>query len=697
MAGNLSLGAPVGHGRGSFADSRWPDPFMDAASTAMPTTIQDALRWVEFIILNNGPYRQALSRVISYFITDVQIVSSGTGDDDKRLSREDRKKYEDFLNDTLGIKTILQDVALDFLVYGNSFTSLHVPFRRYLACPGCGATFPLKRVHSNKAFKFSWSNFEFHATCIACQYSGKWKHLDRRSHESNKIKVKRWSPHEIGIVHDQHSGNNQYYWRIPDDYRNLLRQGTLFHLEEAPWEVIQAVKNNEVLFFDPDIIHHMKEETLAGVLNRGWGVSRVLTNFRQAWYVQVLHRFNEAIALDYIVPFRVVTPQPRAGQGGEINDPVLSINMGSFTSRVMGMISQRRQDPARWNVLPFPIEYQALGGDATQLAPKDLIELGMDTLLTSIGIPVEMYKGTMSMQTAMPAMRLFEANWSYLTHNMNRFLMRLVEHVARVMNWEPVSCRLQRVTHADDLNRQMAVLQLMMGGQTSRTTGLASVGLDFIEEERKKLEEERMVSEETQEMQKEMEQLAQMDELAATPPEAAAGGAPPGAAPPGGAPPGAAPPMPGGMPGGMPAAGPMGPMGQPAGPYGAMQAFMAGQPLLPNTPTTPEEMMMMADTLAQQAMGMPESMKDSFLIRLKKENPVIHSLVKEKLAQYRRDAQVQGGAMLMQQQQQAQAAMPQDPGAKMAAAGSARFQLDRRRLRQSWSGSAMTRSAYLWN
>jgi hypothetical protein len=52
----------------------------------------------------------------------------------------------------------------------------------------------------------------------------------------------------------------------------------------------------------------MREDALAGVRNRGWGISRVLANFRQAWYVQVLHRYNEAIALDYVIPFRLITP-----------------------------------------------------------------------------------------------------------------------------------------------------------------------------------------------------------------------------------------------------------------------------------------------------------------------------------------------------------------------------------------------------
>lgn len=646
--------------RQSYADERFPDPFCDVASTAMPQTIQDALRWCEYILMANGPYRSAVARIIAYFLTDVEIVSAGDGDD--RIGREEKQKYLDFLNDTLGIKSVLANVALDYLCYGNSFTSLLVPFRRYLTCPDCGLELPLKKVYNSAVFNFSWSNFQFNATCPHCNYAGKWEHIDRRSGESGQIKIKRWSPHEMDILWDPHTDDTSFIWRIPDDYRTLLRKGHLFHLERASWEIVEAVQNNQALLFDKDVVYHMKEEALSGVRNRGWGISRVLANFRQAWYVQVLHRYNEAIALDYVIPFRVITPKPRPGQGGsggELNDPVLSINLGSFTSRVNGMLQHRRRDPARWNVLPFPIEYQALGGDATKLAPKELLELGLDTLLTSIGVPVELYKGSLSVQSAPAALRLFEANWSHLVHNLNRFLNKLVDKVSQVMSWEPVSARLQRVTHADDLNRQMAKLQLMMGGQLSRTTGLSSVGVDFAEEERRKLEEERITAEATQDMQEEMEQAAIMDEMAMPPQAPAAQGMVPGGAPPAGGDPAAGGAqqmpmmqgMPGAMPGGgMPAVPPAGAMGQPQGAFGAMYAFMAGQPLLPNKPQTVEEMQAMASTLAQQAMSMPESQKDSFLIQLKQEDSTMHSLVKSQMDQIRQDAELQGRDMVLAQQ-----------------------------------------------
>lgn len=616
-------------GPGVSADDRFPDPFCDIASLHMPESIQAALRWCEFIANCNGVYRQAIDRVVSYFLTDIQVGDIGKNE----LGREEKDKYVDFFNDTLGIKNVLHSVALDYLIYGNSFTTLLVPFKRYLSCKKCGLEMPLSQIYNKPACSFSWQNFQFHAKCPQCKNTGEWAHIDRRTSETDSLKVKRWSPHEIELLWDPYTDDVRYVWRIPEDYRTLIKQGHLHHLERASWEVIQAVKDGKNLMFDKDVVFHLKEDGLAGLRNRGWGISRILANFRQAWYVQILQRYNEAVALDYVIPFRVITPAPRGGDA-QSSDPVHTINLGNFTSRVQAMLRARRSDPARWNVLPFPVNYQALGGDATQLAPKDLLDQGLDTLLKCIGMPVELFNGTLNMQAAPAALRVFEANWNHLPHNLNRFLGYLADTVAKIKSWEPAAITLTRVTHADDLNRQMAKLQLMMGGQISKSTGLKSVGLDYEEETKRTLEEERVYAEEQAKMQEEMEQSQQMDALA-TDAQMMAGAGNTGA--------GAT-----GMPqqAGMPPA----PGAVPGTPPNPVDQFIAQRQNTPNVPRTPEELQAQAQTIAQQLLSLPESQKDSQLIKLKKVDPTMHALVKSIIGDIRQQAQTQGGAMLMQQQ-----------------------------------------------
>jgi hypothetical protein len=607
----------------------FPDPFCDMASTVMPEDPRDILLWCEFIFSKMGIYREAMRRIVSYFITDLEINSDDA-------SRDEKDKFKDFLENTIDYRSVLNYVATDYACYGNSFTSLVVPFRRYLSCPQCYSEYPLKKVYNSPEFGFAWRDFDFHAKCpnSECGYQGAWHHVDRRSSEEADIHIKRWSPHEMEILYDSLTMEMSYIWKIPEDYRQDIRRGKLFHLERANWEVIQAVKNNKVLQFDPDVIYHMKDEALAGIRNKGWGISKVLSNFGQAWYVQVLHRYNEAIALDYVIPFRVIMPAAKSGAADPAaQDPVLGANMGNFVSRVNRMLALRRRDPARWNVIPFPLEYRALGGDANQLAPKDLLDQGIDHLLNAAGIPADMYKGTLTMSAAPPALRLFESYWAPLTHNMNGFIANMVETIAKALNWEPVQARLMKVTHADDMNRQAAKLQLMMGRQISQTTGLKSVGMDFEDEQKKMLEEEKFVADETQKMQEEMQDEQAMQQAMQG---AGAGGAPPGA---GGAPPG-------GDPNAAAAGGGGAPPPTGAAPGGGATGGGTG----PNTPVTPQELMSKAEQIAGQMQALPDSQRQSEMIALKKTDPTLHALVKSRMEDQKQDAQLQGGQQVLAQQ-----------------------------------------------
>src|ERR1035441_779746 len=150
----------LGYGRsqaGGNSSEEFPDPFQDVASLAMPTNMRSALHWVEFIYSSMGTYRMAMERVLSYFLTDIEI-----GGDE--VSSDEKDKWESFLKDTLDTFTVLQNLLRDKLCYGNAFASLIVPFKRFLKPPDSGDMWPLKEVTKAAAFKFEWSNFQFIAT-----------------------------------------------------------------------------------------------------------------------------------------------------------------------------------------------------------------------------------------------------------------------------------------------------------------------------------------------------------------------------------------------------------------------------------------------------------------------------------------------------------------------------------------------------
>lgn len=607
--------------------AEFPDPFMDVASLSVPQNIRSALYWCEFIWNYHGTYRMAMERIISYFLTDIVI---------DEASDDERVKWEEYLRDDLDIMGHIQNALRNRMCYGNCFSSVVVPFRRFLSCPKCGYMAPLKEVYENKAFNFSWEMPNFIASCPVCKtkgkesYRGPWKVKDEK--DETKIKIKHWNVHEIELLHDLYTEDLHYIWRIPEDYRRQIRQGNLFHLERVDMEVLNAVHKNQVFRFHPDSIFHMKEPTLAGMINRGWGIPRLLSNFRQIWYVQVLHRFNEAIALDYVIPFRIITPATRQGVGGPTGgaiDPLMMYDGGDFRNQALQMIRRRRRDPASIQVFPFPVNFQMFGADAKQLAPTDLIAQGYERLLNDAGTPVELYNGSLQLQTAPVALRLFEATHHPLVNDANRFLRWLVSEISRIRSWESVKMGLKRITIADNLEKQMMAAQMMMSQQLSGTTVLRDMGYDWRQEQKQIAEESRFQSETQSRMQEEMDQAGFAQQIAKGQGAAPPGGAPPGGAPAGGMPPGGAPPQGGGAP----------PMDPSMGGVGPVTQYLAATG--PNVPQTPEDMMATADSLAQQLLGSPETVKDSELRKLKQANPTLHALVKERMAQIRRDSKSQ--------------------------------------------------------
>jgi hypothetical protein len=72
----------------------------------------------------------------------------------------------------------------------------------------------------------------------------------------------------------------------------------------------------------------------------------------------------------------------------------------------------------------------------------------------------------------------------------------------------------------------------------------------------------------------------------------------------------------------------------------------------PNAAITPNDLQSTAEQLAQELLGIPESIKDSELRKLKQNNATLHSITRTKLDEARQKMRAQGGAMLQQQLQQ---------------------------------------------
>ena len=613
---NMFPACPSGTGDAKYlpdevSASYFPNPFLDYSSTKMPRSLTEVLWWAEYLWNNNGTYREASRRVSRHFLTSLEP---------EDCTDKDKEDYVEFLDNQLNIWTVLGSFGDDLQCYGNVFLSVYLPFRRYLACSNCGYMQPIEVAeYSFKEFKFKMVK-----KCPLCKLQAEYLRVDFPSQEEERIKLIRWNPREIEIIENQISGDKTYVWKIPAYIRTRIKRGDKILLETTPWEIVEAVSQDSHFEFESGQLFHASEENVSGILTGGWGLPRILANFKQAFYCQILKRSNEAIAFDYILPLRVISPHPGSS---EKTDPLKSINLGSFVDQVQRMIASHRSDPASWHQMPFPMDAQIIGGEGKSLIPVDVLKWATEELLNDLGYPFELYTGSLQVQAVPTALRMFQMQWAHIPAAYEAFLNWAWEQISPAMGWNSVTWKLSPVTLADDLEKRGILLQLMGAQQVSPQTALGSLGIQPREELRRIYDWQRAQAEESRQFEEDQAKEQEMQELVSmvSPSpvqQLMSQGMGPGGMPPGGAPMGGA----GGAPG----------MGMPMDP-------MAGGTTTPQGGTTPADMMNQAEQIAAQLLSMPYEVRRSQMKDLEKMNQPLYALVKDKMSEIRQQAKSQGG------------------------------------------------------
>lgn len=610
----LGLSAPVEYTGPVFNDltgKDFTDPWNDYASKVVPRSLQTVIRWGMRLYLSNPIYRASLERLNRFFMTNIVV---------DECDDVTKRNYLDFFNRRIKARRILPVLADDRSAVGNSFSSIITPFRRYLRCRKCGSERPINQVRG-----YTFESGEFHGRCADCGKKTIFKREDR-THitASSEFRIMRWYPHHMVLRYNALTGDIEYRYRIPSEDVTAIKAGDTLYMERTPWELIETALENCMFKFDINKLYHMKEDTLAGVRTVGWGMPRFMTTFRQAYYVQVLHRYNETLALDYIMPLRVVFPR----QAGA-NDPISSLSMNLMGSNMATIFNKARSDPATFNFIPFPVESVNLGGEGVSMATKDMMDSANVELADGMSIPAELHRGNMKTDGAPMAIRVMQSTHQHIPDDYDDWLQWCTDEVQILNNWRPARVTMQPVTMADDIERKQIYLQLASSKQVSMGTAFAPLGLDYEEEQWRMAREDRLTQKIQREVERQQMQQAEVDqrleELKVQNQQPQQGGMPPGGAP------------------------PMSPMGgalpaPPAGGGGGDPLAGFGQ----DGPIMPGDILAKAQELAQQVVSMPYGERRKFLQDIKAKNPLLHSQVLEEMKKLRQDAGAQGRAQLEQ-------------------------------------------------
>lgn len=614
------------------------DPYVDIASQVMPTSVPAMLRHAEFLaVAGDGVLREAYNRVAAYFVTKVNI--------EGELGEDERTKQEEYLNDQLYINSFLVEHGLSGLVYGHRYLSVFKPFTRYLSCPRCSASYKFSEFAENeKVHHFRWDG-AFHGRCPACGREGDFGIPKDVEDESRPLNLRSWNPHDMRMVWNQGTEQAEAFdWVIPADFRSDVRRGTdnPYILASTPWPWLKAAATDKNVRFSPDTVKYWREPALAGLRFRGVGVPRAIVNLRRLYYTQILLRMNEVLAVGHVAPMRVVSPANTAGRSGEETDILRIASQGDLRSNFMAMTMRHRMDPNSIHYSPVPLQMQALGADARQLIPADLLSQAVEMELNAVGVPVDLFKMTMQINVAPVGLRLFARYWSPFVDGLNGDLAFMSRKIQFLKRWETARYKLGEVPVVDDIDRRNLEMQMAQAGLLARSTALEQVDKKFRVETRKKIEDLRIEAEEQDKAQQQDDAFAFSRQLSQAGPAPAGGqpGAPAQGAPPGGADPSAAQ--------GAPAAGQGGPAGQP----GVGTDPLAGLVPQPGQKVDPQTMYSSAQTAAQTLMQMSDGDRFTKLREIDKVNPPFHKLVKGIMEDMRSADRSKGQKIVAQQRQQ---------------------------------------------
>jgi len=481
-AASLNSGSSAGgSGFSSTSKAVFPSPFLDVIDLTLPRDIKAILRACESVYFYNPIAKAGIDRLVAYPITSF---SYDTDNDNLK------KKYAFIHNEVLDLKNFMIEMGKDCWVYGNSFVSPYFPFDRFLKCPACKMEHPIRRI------KYRFNRYKFSGTC-QCGYSGAMDRIDRRSMDMKRMRMIRWNPHYIFILHNDISGTDTYWYQLDGEMRSKIIAGDPDIIADTPWEFIVAVQKGQKFKFKSDMIFHIKQPTLAG-RHRSWGLPALLPLLKLHYFTAALRRANIAIAYDLAVPFRIMYPE----RGGAIGDPATQLNLKKWVQEAQQMVRQHRVDPTMIKFAPNPVGYTAAGGEARALLYSQEIRQANEEIMAALHIPQDMFYGTLTAQAAPIALRMLYNVMSYYLNGLQGFFTWTNRHVSEYFDIEYVPGRLQDFVKVDDAVRRSAVDTLGAMGKVSDETLMEAYGLDAETEYRKKLKEMRRYQELEAESQK---------------------------------------------------------------------------------------------------------------------------------------------------------------------------------------------------
>ena len=481
-----ATGMRVAFTRGSI---KYDSPFLDMTSTFLPRSIKSILRFISAYVVSDGLVAQCITKMSEYPITDILYndTNGSTIKDDKTLD-----KWKKILEGKVNIIRSMKQSGMDYYAYGNSIVSINYPFKRMLKCPKC------KTEHSSDGMNTRFVGFDFFATCATpgCKYKGKMTARDVNTKEVSKLSIVHWDLIYMDIKYNNITGDHFYFFTVPADMAAAIRRGDMDIINGTRLEVIQAVKNRKQLKLMADNVFHLKRSAPQYLYpsERGWGIPVVMPVLKDIFHCKILKKGNEMIALDHIVPLRIIFPQGT----GDVS-PHATINLSGWKTQVEDEIRKWKADPNYISIVPLPIGMQNFSGDQRILSVTPELKATQDEIITGIGIIPEIIRGGASWSGSNVSLRVVENTFINHRSEMHGFMDFVKEGIRRFLDIPNINIKMSNFKMADDLEKKKLMVDTSRGSKVdaiiSKKTITKELGFDPDEEYENMIEELKRLTE----------------------------------------------------------------------------------------------------------------------------------------------------------------------------------------------------------
>lgn len=509
-------------------EGQFGDPFLMYSSDVFPADLRSTFNFCLALYRQFKLFASATEKLVSFHLTDIEF----TDDCDD----EHKKALKQALVKTVRLYDKLMLAGVEESIYGNSFVTLAKPFDRYLLDDRDGryVTYSVDQFNE-KEVKYNWRDLTY---TVPDLYKGGGRvtlnFFDLPSNEIERFDVVTLDPRYIRLDKPHLSDDVRVIYTPPADMESRIKNSVLHEVNRTPKMFLAAIANTKDFRFDAGEVFHFKRPTPIGVSDSGWGFPSILWHFDDLYQIQVYRKTDQVIALDYMFPFRVVTPQGAGPNGG---GPLQIMQGQEFRAQVGRMFKEQRLDRTKIHGLGMPIDMHVLGGDGKRMILADVIQAYTNMFLDGMGLPAELYKGTMAINTSPIALRILSRQFNWMFEGLSNLTNFIARGLQTVMGSHPVNVALKApsIAYSDEVMRMK--MQLVAAGEASRSEVYPDLDIaEPVEARVERILEDQEIQRRTQErgeaFQREMQQGSMADVVMANM-QAAAGGQP-GAAPQGG-------------------------------------------------------------------------------------------------------------------------------------------------------------------